>query len=133
MPVCNSHVSCLVCTVLLLVLCSIAGCSSYPSPAAAPSTTAAAPAASTGGNTITMKNFAFNPPSLTIRPGTTVTWVNQDSATHTVVSDTGAPEAFSSASLQNGGMYTYTFTAPGTYSYHCSIHPSMKGTITVQA
>jgi plastocyanin len=59
--------------------------------------------------------------------------VNQDGASHTVVSDTGSPAAFSSDSLSTGASYRFTFALPGTYPYHCSIHPSMKGTIIVQS
>lgn len=130
MPYCNRVVPCLVCAALLILLSIAAGCASAPAPA----TTTAAPAqpSSPGGNTIAMKNFAFDPPALTVKAGTVVTWVNQDSAAHTVVSDAGSPEAFSSAPLSTGGTYTRTFTAPGTYAYHCSIHPSMKGTVIVQ-
>ena len=80
-----------------------------------------------------MKNYAFDPPTLTIKPGTVVTWINQDGPTHTVVSDSGSPVVFSSDPLSNGASYKFTFTQPGTYTYHCSIHPSMKGTIIVQS
>jgi plastocyanin len=117
-------VFCTTCTVLVVLAILAAGCSSYQ--------TAPAQPASPAGNTVTMKNFAFDPPTLTVKPGTTVTWVNQDSASHTVVSDAGSPESFSSDTLSTGGTYTRTFTAPGTYPYHCSIHPSMKGTVIVQ-
>ena len=83
--------------------------------------------------TITIKNFAFDPSTLTVKTGTVVTWVNQDAAPHTIVSDTGSLVAFSSDSLPTGASYNVTFTTPGTYTYHCSIHPSMTGTIVVQS
>jgi plastocyanin len=86
-----------------------------------------------GGNSITIKNFAFYPSSLTVKTGTVVTWVNQDGASHTIVSDTGSPAAFSSDSLSTGASFPFTFTQAGTYTYHCSFHPSMKGTIIVQS
>jgi plastocyanin len=118
----------IVCTAILILACMAAGCSSGPTPA-----TPATPSASPGsGNAITIKNFAFDPSSLTVKTGTAVTWTNYDGATHTIVSDTGSPAPFSSDSLSPGASYTFTFTQPGTYTYHCSIHPSMKGTITVQ-
>jgi plastocyanin len=98
-----------------------------------PSATAAPPTSTGGGNTIAIKNFAFNPSSLTVKTGTVVTWLNQDGVPHIIVSDTGSPAAFSSDSLSSGASYTFTFTQPGTYTYHCSIHPSMKGTIIVQS
>jgi plastocyanin len=58
--------------------------------------------------------------------------VNNDGAPHAIASDAGSPAAFSSDSLSTGASYTFTFTQTGTYTYHCSIHPSMKGTILVQ-
>jgi plastocyanin len=80
-------------------------------------------------NTVVIQNFAFSPNNLTVKAGTTVTWINNDSTAHTVVSDTGA---FQSQNLNNGDKFTFNFTKAGTYSYHCSIHPSMTGTIVVQ-
>lgn len=115
--------------VLLILACMAAGCSSYQTP----STPATTQVPSTGASTITIKNFAFDPPALTVKTGTGVTWVNQDGAPHAIVSDTGAPAPFSSDTLSTGASYKFTFTQPGTYTYHCSIHPSMKGTIIVQS
>jgi plastocyanin len=80
-----------------------------------------------------MKNFAFNPSSVTIKTGTVVTWVNQDAVSHTIASDNSSSVAFSSDLLPTGASYNVTFTTPGTYTYHCSIHPSMTGTIIVQS
>ena len=118
---------CLACVVLLIVSCMAAGCSSNqtPPPTAAPTSSAA------GGNTVAIKNFAFDPSSLTVKSGTGVKWTNQDGTSHTIVSDTGSPVAFSSDSLASGASYSFTFTQPGTYTYHCSVHPTMKGTIIV--
>jgi plastocyanin len=104
-----------------------AGCSSSQTPP----TTAAPTTSSAGGNTVVIKNFAFDPSSLTVKSGTAVKWTNQDGTSHTIVSDTGSPVAFSSDSLASGASYSFTFTQPGTYTYHCSIHPSMKGKIIV--
>lgn len=113
--------------ILLIVVCMVAGCSSGQAPAAL-----ASPQPSAGsGNAITIKNFAFDPPALTVKAGTVVTWMNHDSAPHAIVSDTGLPETFSSDTLSTGLSYSFTFTRPGTYTYHCSIHPSMTGTVTV--
>ena len=58
--------------------------------------------------------------------------MNNDSPTHTIASDMGSPVSFSSDPLATGASYSFTFTQPGTYTYHCSIHPSMTGTIIVQ-
>ncbi len=70
----------------------------------------------------------FSPASLTVSVGDTVTWLNTDSMTHTVTSDTGA---FDSGLLSPGDRWSYTFTQAGTYAYHCTPHPQMTGTIVV--
>ena len=103
----------------------IAGCTSYstPSPSSSPQTSTASQ------NSIAMKGLAFNPSALTISKGANVTWTNDDSTTHTVTSDTGA---FESGNLSPGNSFTRQFNDTGTFPYHCTIHPSMKGTITVQ-
>jgi len=79
------------------------------------------------GNSVTIQNFAFNPQTLTVAVGTTVTWTNQDSATHKINSNT-----FNSSDLSKGATFSYTFQTPGTYDYSCSIHPYMTGKIIVQ-
>jgi plastocyanin len=86
-----------------------------------------------GGSTVNIKDFAFNPNTLMVKTGTTVTWVNLDMAPHTIASDPGSPVAFSSGSLSTGASYQFTFSQPGTFAYHCSIHPKMTGTIVVQS
>jgi len=78
---------------------------------------------------VTIQNFAFSPATINVKAGTKVTWTNQDSTTHHVVSDTGA---FDSGNLAQGQSYSFTFNKTGSYPYHCSIHPSMTGTIVVQ-
>lgn len=83
---------------------------------------------SSSGNTVTMQNMAFSPATLNVQVGTTVTWLNKDSTIHRVVSDSGA---FDSGDLTNGQSYNFTFSQAGSFPYHCSIHPSMKGTIVV--
>jgi plastocyanin len=74
----------------------------------------------------------FSPASVTLVIGVnnTVTWTNNDYSIHTVTSNTGL---FDSGLLNHGNSWTYTFTAPGTYGYHCSIHPFMTGTVRVLA
>ncbi len=80
---------------------------------------------------VTIQNFAFSPAHLSVAPGTTVTWTNKDSVAHTVTSDTSAwPD---SGSVNTGQTFSFTFKKAGTYTYHCSIHPSMVGTVTVGA
>ena len=82
-------------------------------------------------NTIAIKNFAFNPENLTIRTGTTVTWLNLDEAVHQIESDSKAQGVFLSDSLVYGESFTFTFTQPGIYTYHCTYHPTMEGAIIV--
>ncbi len=95
---------------------------------ATPAETPAAPQAAGEGKIVdvSISNFAFNPASVTVSTGDTVRWTNQDSATHTVKGS-----SFESGSLAQGDTYEFKFTKAGTYDYTCSIHPSMKGTVTV--
>jgi len=84
---------------------------------------------SSSANTVNIKSYSFQPSTLSVPAGTTVTWHNQDNAQHTVTSDTQGQ--FDSGAISTGNKFTYTFPTPGSYSYHCSIHPGMKGTIVV--
>lgn len=105
------------------------GPASSVAPSSAPSAAggaAGAPAA--GAPAVTIKGFAFNPAAITVPAGTTITWTNEDSARHTVTLDNGA---VTSDALSTGATYSQTFTSAGTFAYHCSIHPSMKGSVTV--
>jgi len=79
---------------------------------------------------VKIDNFTFNPPTLTIAAGTTVTWKNEDDIPHTVASTT---KAFKSKALDTDDSYTFTFTTPGVYEYFCSLHPHMTGKIVVEA
>lgn len=80
---------------------------------------------------VTIKDYAFNPPVVTVAPGTTVTWTNQDGPTHGVLSADGGA-TFKSPPLESGKSFSFTFTKPGTYAYRCLIHSSMKGTVVVK-
>lgn len=82
---------------------------------------------------VDIRNLEFLPSNLTVALGTTVTWTNDDSMTHTVTSSTGAPISFDSSNLSPGGTYSYTFTQAGVYPYYCRIHPFMQGNVTVTA
>lgn len=79
---------------------------------------------------VSIQNFAFNPTPRTVAAGTTVTWINHDSAAHTATGGSG-PETWNSGSLAENGSFSHTFTSPGTYTYACSFHPGMHGTIIV--
>ena len=78
-------------------------------------------------------DFAFSSSNVTIRVGDTIEWDNTGSATHTTTSDSGDPASWNSGNLNSGASFSFTFTKAGTYTYHCNIHPFMKGTITVTA
>lgn len=91
-------------------------------------TQAAAPAPS-GKPVIDIKDFAYAPPSLTVKAGTTITVTNEDSAPHTATAKTG--KAFDSDTLKQGQTARFKVTKPGTYAYYCVFHPYMKGQITV--
>jgi plastocyanin len=80
-------------------------------------------------NSVSIKNMAFSPGSLTVATGTTVTWTNNDGITHTVTADDGS---FNSGNLTPGMSFTHTFNAAGTVSYHCNIHPMMTGSVAVK-
>jgi YVTN family beta-propeller protein len=80
------------------------------------------------GTEISINGMAFSNPSLTIKAGQTVTWTNNDPVAHTVTSDQGL---WDSGEFNRGESFSFTFKMPGQYSYHCTIHPFMTGTIIV--
>jgi plastocyanin len=83
-----------------------------------------------GPGAVRIANFAFNPPTVTVMAGQTVTWTNADTVAHTTSSDTGV---WNSGPLPPGMSFSQTFPTAGTYAYHCIIHPRMTGTVTVLA
>ncbi|MEJ0074412.1 MAG: cupredoxin family copper-binding protein [Alphaproteobacteria bacterium] len=80
--------------------------------------------------TVKIDNFTFDPPRLTVKAGTTVTWYNEDDIPHTVAA---SGKQFRSKTLDTDGKFTFTFTTPGSYEYFCSLHPHMTGVIVVEA
>lgn len=94
---------------LLIGVITFSGCAQYP-------------------NTIIIQNSTFNPPEKNITAGTTITWINNDSVTHTVVSDTGT---FQNITLNPRERFDYTFYGEGEFTYHDSVNPSMTGKINV--
>ena len=84
----------------------------------------------TSQNKIEIKDFAFNPQTLTVKSGEKVTWINRDEEPHTIVS---VEKQFKkSSAIDTDQEFTITAGAPGTYTYFCSVHPKMTGTIIVQ-
>lgn len=127
----NRIVTVSACAALLLIFALVAGCSTSSiggmgTPQPTP------PLPSNVANVIAIKDFVFTPSDITIKAGSTVSWVNQGSASHQVVADTSSAVQFSSKELPSGTSYSFTFSKPGTYPYHCGIHQSMVGIITVE-
>jgi len=128
------------------VVGGLAGCSSSGKGTAASSTTvsagapstgtggaataAAPPTASAGGASISIKNFSFSPVPLNVKAAETITVTNNDRNDHTFTDNGGA---FDTGHTAPAASKTVTITKPGTYNYHCNIHPSMKGVIQVGA
>jgi plastocyanin len=80
---------------------------------------------------VSIINYTFMPKKLTVAVNTKVTWTNNDSTGHTVVSTTAGTPFGTKRALAEGKAFSYKFTTPGTYTYYCSIHTYMKGTIVV--
>ena len=110
---------------IIAAACNGTGPSAYGAPA---STATATAAAATATNAATIKGFSFQPEVLKVKVGAKVTWTNDDTVAHTVTADTNS---FASGNLQPGGSFSFAFIRPGTYAYHCSIHPSMHGSVVV--
>jgi plastocyanin len=91
-----------------------------------------APPSSAANTSATIEHYMFMPAEITVTAGDVVTWTNQDEAPHTVTSVTG-PAKFDSGNLNKGQSFALTFATPGSYTYYCSIHPDMKGKVTVNA
>ena len=89
-----------------------------------------APADGPKKNQIVIRDFHFSPETLTVKSGEKVTWINRDEEPHTVVS---VEKQFKkSSALDTDQEFTITAGAPGTYTYFCSVHPKMTGTIVVE-
>jgi plastocyanin len=81
-----------------------------------------------GANEVFIQGMAFNPVTITVSAGTTITWTNKDGVSHTVTSDTAL---FDSGTIASNGTYSHTFSTAGTFAYHCSIHTDMMATVVV--
>lgn len=74
-------------------------------------------------------NFAFSPALVTIAPGESVTWINDDDDAHSIVADAGG---FHSPALDTKDHYSFSFTSPGAFAYHCGLHPHMVAKVVVR-
>jgi plastocyanin len=81
---------------------------------------------------VDIKNMMFTPSQISVQKGATVTWTNHDTTAHTVVDDLTNVGGPSSGDIQPGSTYSFTFNETGSFQYHCTIHPSMRGTIVVK-
>ncbi|MDD1703489.1 MAG: cupredoxin domain-containing protein [Methanoregula sp.] len=111
---------------VLVALILVAGCAS------APPTTAPPTPSYNRATTILIGSASVNPQILTVQKGVPVTWLNMDSGLHIITSDNGVPESFLSGPISLNERYQYTFTIPGTYTYHCADNAVIKGTIIVK-
>jgi plastocyanin len=77
---------------------------------------------------VIIEGFRFVPDAVSVSAGDTVRWTNNDSADHTSTSD---GPGWDSGPIVPGTSFRHEFTSPGTFAYHCALHPSMTGTVTV--
>ena len=86
------------------------------------------PPTPTATNAVSVSDNQFSPSAIRVAPGTTVTWTwAQGSSVHNVTFQGGASD-----NLSNGATFSRTFPTAGTFTYHCTLHPGMTGTVTVQ-
>jgi plastocyanin len=114
---------------LLATACGSGYSTPSPSPTPVPVTTGSSTPITIPSGAFTLGNRAFNPDQLDVAAGTTVTWTNTDSITHTSTSD---GSGWNSGNIAPGGQFSMTFPNAGTFPYHCAIHPGMVGTVTVR-
>ena len=120
-------------TALVATTAAMAACGSDSTPThettPLPTATPTPGAVESGGVSSDIVNFTHQ--DLVVSVGTSITWVNRESASHTSTSRVGAAGRCNSRGLGPGETFTFTFNDPGTYEYFCSIHPRMTGTVTV--
>ena len=82
-------------------------------------------------NQVSISDFKYSPATITVKAGTKVTWTNNDSVQHDVAADKPSSDAPSSSLLGKGESFSFTFNKAGTYGYHCTPHPYMRGKVVV--
>lgn len=82
-----------------------------------------------GANEVWIQGMAFDPSTITVTTGTTITWTNKDAIGHSVTSDTGV---FDSGIINASGTFSYTFDTAGTFTYHCKVHSTMTASVIVK-
>ena len=137
----------------LIAMVAVVGCASASSAPSASPSPSPSPTASPKPVAISIKSFAFNPATVEVVKGTTVTWTNEDAVNHTITTGTPPPSApplpsgasptpspslstgdgrVNSGRIQAAGTFSFTFNEAGTFAYFCSVHPRMVATITVK-
>ena len=94
-----------------------------------PAGTAVAAATASATNQVRIVDFNFDPPTINTTVGTTITWTNAGPSNHTVTANDGS---FDAGTILVNAKFSFTATKAGTYAYHCSIHPTMQGTLVVR-
>lgn len=94
-----------------------------------PTTTASTSQSSSNANAVSISGYKFSSQTVTVKVGESVTWTNNDFVGHSATADDGS---FDTGILAKGASKSITFSKAGTYTYHCSAHPNMTGTIIVQ-
>jgi plastocyanin len=126
--------------VLVALAVFVAACGGSSSASTTTPTTPAVAGGTTTSN-VSIQNLAFTPKTLTVSPGTTVTWTNNDSTPHNVVSsvsislNTTTTSTFASSTMSQGQTFSFTFTKKGVYFYECTIHkalPAMHAEVIVK-
>ncbi|MBU1671918.1 MAG: cupredoxin family copper-binding protein [Actinobacteria bacterium] len=120
----SSRTRAVVLGILVIALLALAGCGGETR--TTPTTPGTSPG-STTGKSVSIKNFSFDPSSLTVDVGDRVVWTNDDDVDHTV---TGT--GLDSGTLKPGDTYSFTFDTAGTYNYQCTLHPAMQGQVVVE-
>ena len=121
-----------VCAFLALSIACGGGYSSpAPAPSPTPSTVPGGPSSSVAipAGAAVLGASAYSPDALSVDAGATVTWINTDSVSHTSTSDAAG---WNSGEVVPGGRFSVAFQTPGTFAYHCTIHPGMIGTVVVR-
>lgn len=118
---------------LILVACAPGADEGGTSPTAAESSGATDAGPPPCPDTISIRDFAFEPASCAVAVGSTITFVNDDEVPHTATAEDGAASAFDTGTLRPGASATVTLDAVGSSPYVCEIHPSMRAAIEVVA
>lgn len=126
----------------LIIALVLVGCGGVASGYGGGDKSSPAPAGGGGGDgaTVAIRDYAFDPPTLTVKAGTTVTWTNEDTVPHTVTAtDSLSTDATTTGlfdtQLGQGQSFSFTFSESGTYFYECTLHkamPTMHAKILVQ-